>query len=104
MGGGISNRYFSVRTFITCDDLIIRTQLFSPNPDVLLKVNRGEYLRLELISPQGPCVVLKGNELVGTIIHKYLLQLIECMNKGAEFHALVRDITGGLCTVTILKK
>jgi len=101
MGGGILNRYFTTRGAPECKDLVIQTQLLSPRQPVLSKLTKGAILKVQLIAPLGPCVAIYEDEIVGTVIHKDLLQLINCLGRGVDFTALVRNITGGSCLVTI---
>lgn len=84
-----------------CRNLVIRTQLFSPVPAVLNQLVKGDKMNVVLLSKGGPCIAMYGSLLAGTVIHRDLLQLIECLNKGVDFEATVRDVFGGACLVTI---
>ena len=84
-----------------CKHLVIRAQLFSRVPAVLVKLVKGDKLPIFLISKGGPCVAMYGPLIAGTVIHRDLLQLIECLNKGVDFEATVRDVFGGACLVTV---
>lgn len=84
-----------------CRNLVIRTQLFSPAPAVLSKLVKGDKMPVVLLSKGGPCIAMYGTLIAGTVIHRDLLQLIECLTKGVDFEATVRDVLGGACLVTI---
>lgn len=101
MGGGTHTAFFSSRRGNDCQKLIIKTQLFSPDPDIIKEISVGDTLPVKILSPKGPCVVTKSGQTAGTIISKELFQLIECINKGFDFEAHVRQIIGGECSVTI---
>ena len=101
MGGIPNNPFFNSRLSTCCSDLIIRTQLFSPIQSVLKKVSVGDEFVVKLLGKNGPCVASFGNDTVGSIITKDLLLLIDCINKGQDFIAIVRTIRGGSCAITI---
>jgi len=103
MGGiGIPSGFFTRgNPKAGCKNLVIRTQLFSPAPAVLAKLAKGDKMPIVLLGQGGPCVAMYGSLLAGTVIHRDLLQLIECGNKGVDFEATVRDVLGGACLVTI---
>jgi hypothetical protein len=101
MGGGILNKYFTTKGSAACKDLIIRTQLLSTRKEVLSRIVKGDILRIRLLKPAGPCVAVYDEDIVGTVIHKDLLQLINCLNNGSAFSGVVREIVGGSCLITI---
>jgi len=103
-GGGVLNRFFTTKGAPSCEDLIIRTQLLSTRRDVLSQISKGDNLSLELLSNSGPCVAVFQTEIVGTVIHRDLLQLMVCINNGKSFVAIVRSVDGGACLVTIKPK
>lgn len=84
-----------------CKNLVIRTQLFSPAPAALAKLVKGDKMPVVLLGKGGPCVAMYGPLISGTVIHRDLLQLIECLTKGVDFEATVRDVFGGACLVII---
>lgn len=99
--GGVSNVSFFRKGIPDCSNTIIRTQLFSPVPEVLKKLKTGYEIDIKLNKPTGPCVALYKGEVVGTIITKDLIQLISCINSGFKFIAVVRSIDSGVCAITI---
>lgn len=104
MGGAASTSFFSYSSNTPCRDLVISSQLIAPNYTVLQQVNEGDFLTLHLQSPKGPVLTRFGNEIVGTVMTKEIVRLIQCLGKGEEFLAKVRTIEGGLCAITIKSK
>ena len=86
---------------VGCENLVIRTQLFSPAPAVLTKLVRGDKMPVVLLGKGGPCVAMYGTQIAGTVIHRDLFQLIECLTKGVAFEATIRHVFGGACLVII---
>src|ERR1041385_2361390 len=102
MGGSIGGSPFGRgKKSISCMDLIIKTQLYSPNPAIIDLITIGTILELNLESSAGPCVAMFNGVVAGTILNSYLLALIDCMQKGIKYIAVVRSIKGGNCAVTI---
>jgi len=100
MGGGTYSSFFRKGNG-DCSNVIIRTQLFSPDREVLKKIKSGYQMEMKLSGSNGPIVALFEGEVAGTIITKDLLQLITCMNSGFKFIAIVRSIDSGACAITI---
>jgi hypothetical protein len=101
MGGFRLSTFFNVNRVENCNDILIMTQLFSPNPSVVGKLKTGNELVIKLNGEHGPCVAIFDNEIAGTIITKNLYQLINCIKKGIRFIAIVRNTAGGSCSITI---
>jgi hypothetical protein len=103
MGGFGTNiaPYFNRNNATPCEALIIRTQLFSPDDEVLANVSPGDKMEIILLKKEGPCVAIHNGKIAGTIISKDLLQLIKCLNDGKIFSAKVRSVSKGVCALTI---
>ena len=84
-----------------CQNLVINTNLASVNVDVLNKIYKGEVLPVTAQSADGPVVVMKDDEILGTVLSSKLVQLLNCMNGGTEYEAEVVKIEEGLCQVKI---
>lgn len=84
-----------------CMDLVITTNLASVNVDVLKKVNEGDVLPVKALGTDGPVVVVKNGETVGTVLSSKLVQLLNCMNGGTEYEAEVLKIEEAICQVRI---
>jgi len=85
-----------------CEDLVIRTQLASPDPEVLSDVRAGDIFTVHLLSAVGPIqAVTVDGKIAGAILTANPTQLINCINSGTSFQARVLSINGGDCQVTI---
>lgn len=84
-----------------CQNLVIFTNLASVNADVLNKTQAGEALPVSAQSADGPVVVMKDDEILGTVLSSKLVQLLNCMNGGTEYEAEVLKIEEAICQVKI---
>ena len=84
-----------------CLNLVIITNLASVDAEVLKKVDEGNVLPVEAQSADGPVVVMKDDEVLGTVLSSKLVQLLNCMNGGTEYVAEVLKIDDALCQVKI---
>ena len=78
-----------------CLNLVIITNLASVDDNV------GDILPVETQSVDGPVVVLKDGDIVGTVLSSYLIRLLNCMNDGTEYKAEVMKIEDAICQVKI---
>ncbi len=84
-----------------CQNLVIITNLASVNADVLNKIHKGEVLPVTSQSADGPVVVMKDDEILGTVLSSKLVQLLNCMNGGTEYESEVIKIEEAICQVKI---
>lgn len=84
-----------------CLNLVINTNLASVVEEVLDKTVVGDVLPVEAQSLDGPVVVLKDGEVLGTVLSSYLVQLLNCMNDGTTYEAEVIKIEDAICQVKI---
>ncbi len=84
-----------------CMDLVIITNLASVNVEALKKVKASDVLPMEAQSADGPVVVMKDSEVLGTVLSSKLVQLLNCMNGGTEYEAEVLKIEDAICQVRI---
>ncbi|RYE31228.1 MAG: hypothetical protein EOP48_31570 [Sphingobacteriales bacterium] len=85
-----------------CEDIVLRTQLASPDPDVVADLSIGYILRIHLFSAVGPLQALTAdNRVAGAILTSNPGLLINCINGGTEFQAKVLSINGGDCQISI---
>jgi len=103
-GMGSGGRWSGGDTGTDCKDINFETNLFSPDPTVLILVRQGDVLAIEYTSPKGPLLVVYKGRIAGTIITKLSTQLLVCMENGIKFIAVVKSINGGSCTVQIKSK
>lgn len=101
MSGMSTGAFFDRKRRLDCGSLFLQTQLSSPREEVLQGVQKGDVMKLKLMSMAGPCLAMYNENIAGTIINKYIIQLIKCMNSGHEFIAEVREVEGGRCALTI---
>lgn len=85
-----------------CETLSITTVLISPSPAALATLAPGDVLRIVYTTIKGPFTLLTSKGLIaGVLVMKDLLELINCIEEGFEYRAIVKSISGGNCTVTI---
>jgi len=85
-----------------CADIVLRTQLASPNPAVIANLAAGDILTVHLLSAVGPLQALnKDNLVAGAILTSNPALLINCINNGFEFQARILSINGGDCQISI---
>lgn len=95
-GGGSGGEAVPV---LSCANLSGKTQLNSPQPEIVGKLNIGDNLELIL---NGTTVEAHFNdEVAGTITWTQLAQLIECIEEGNDYIAQVTNISGGSVQVHI---
>jgi len=86
----------------SCADIVLRTQLASPNPAVIAELGVGDILTIHLLSAVGPLQALTADNVVaGAILTSNPALLINCINNGSEFQARVLSINGGDCQISI---
>lgn len=84
-----------------CENLVIITNLASVDAEVLQKVEEGEVLPVDTQGADGPVVVMKDNDILGTVLSSKLVKLLNCMNGGTEYEAEVQKIEDAVCQVKI---
>lgn len=85
-----------------CEDLVLRTQLASPDPEVLGEIRAGEILTVHLLSAVGPIQAMTNDgRIAGAILTSNPTQLINCITGGTVYQARVLSVNGGDCQVTI---
>jgi hypothetical protein len=84
-----------------CLRLEITTNLATVNIDVLSKTQEGDVLPVSVQGADGPVVVLNDGDILGSILSRFQVKLINCINKGTEYEALVEKIDGAICQVKI---
>ena len=99
-GGGFSSFRFNSQDF-PCSGKQINTQLSSPNAEVISTLSAGDVLDIRLLRGKSILIATAGTEVVGVIVNKEMLKIIECMKNGFAFQAIVRSIFSGRCAITI---
>jgi hypothetical protein len=78
--------------------------LNSPKAPVVTGLQIGEVLDVEF-DPSGKSVIAKKNaNVAGSLTPFRLAELIECMNRGRKYKAIVKKVSGGYCEVEIRPK
>jgi hypothetical protein len=104
-GGGGGGGGGHVSEGMNCSALTFRTPLNSPKPDVLATLSVGDRLRVVLVPPKGPVEVRTTKDRVaGSITSIQMVQLMNCINKGYEYEAEVKSLSGGRCDIEIRVK
>jgi hypothetical protein len=90
-----------------CATLAQFTTLNSPNQAVLKKLKKGDLLEIS-VRQAGKAVVVEAaykGEVAGTITSSINQRLAECIDKGSNYVAEVReDVKGGACKVHVHAK
>lgn len=76
----------------------------SPNPAVIGQLTVGDNLEISLNSAGLGVVVELNGEDAGAITATQVAQLINCINSGFEYRAVVVQLNGGQCVVRIEAK
>lgn len=85
-----------------CEDLVINTNLASPQALVINNLNEGDLLSIHAITDQGPIQALDENgQIAGTIISREQVRLLNCINMGTQYEAEVTSVGNGQCQVQI---
>ena len=108
---GLSGDYFGIGGGVmphpmkeegnACLNLVVITNLASVNANLLKKTQVGDVLPVEAQSADGPVIVLKDGDILGTVLSSHLVQLLNCMNDGTEYKAEVMKIEDAICQVKI---
>ena len=92
------------RDFAGCEAIRFETVLASPEQTVVASLLLGQVLLLRLGSQQNRPVldaVTDAGNRAGSITSMDLTQLIECLQRGHNYVAEVRDLNGGACRVLV---
>lgn len=86
----------------SCERLIIITYLSSPKGDVIDKIKVGDVLSISALSDQGPIIATTSEgEIAGSILSSEQIRLLNCINSGTEYEAVVLSIQSGSCEIRI---
>lgn len=82
---------------VACEDLVIHTQLSSPVAAIVQALAKDDVLQVDLeAGPITTLVVVKHNgAIAGGLASARIVQLIECINAGTRYRAIVIDAMGG---------
>ena len=104
MGGSGSGGYAPTAPTSPCARLTFQAAINSPKSTVLRDLNVGEALDV-VLNEEGQGVVLERNGLTaGSLIGTQVAQLVNCLNSGFEYQAIVVKINGGQFIVRVEAK
>lgn len=103
---GSSNAYvpeFKSTKETDCSTLSVKTNLTNPVADVILKLVAGS--RLEVIKVASSIQVMNADgELAGVLLTRDRDRIINCIDSGYEFYAVVLRISGANCEILVKAK
>lgn len=102
-GGGGGGGGYPPPEQTSCEDVGGESVLTSPDPAVLKKLKPGDCLSVELHKEKGVTVAaaLYKKEIAGIIPGAQYNRLLSCLTTGHKYHAIVKSIQGGMCTVDL---
>lgn len=87
-----------------CARLTFQATINSPKPIVVGQLKVGDSLDV-VLNPQVQGVILEHNaQTAGSLTGTQVAQLINCINSGFEYQAVVVQLNGGQCVVRIEPK
>ena len=89
---------------VDCSTLVLKTHLNSPKAAVLKTLKKGSKLSIQLESHGGKTIVVakaSQGQAAGSITGAGLASLINCLQNGFSFHAVVISLAGGGCEVSV---
>lgn len=96
-GGGTG--YGGPERHVTDCNIVESVPLNSPQPLIVRKLKKGDILSVEV---DGKSLVAKlEGDKAGALTPSSLLDLLDCIEKGKEYVAVVTTIKGGFCEVEI---
>lgn len=95
--------YSQVDETSLCEKLAFRTQLASPNIEILHKLKVGDQLAITLETKGSIVAVTKDKALtyVGGILSRNQSKLKNCLQNGFKFIAKITALDGGNCEIQI---
>ncbi len=87
-----------------CSNMSFTTALASPNPLVVASLKISEILDVIKDIDNSLRVYNHNGEIVGALFTTHRDKIIECINNGFEFIAIVKSVNGGNCTVLVKAK
>ena len=86
----------------SCENLVINTNLASPQANVVNALAVGDLLSINAASDQGPIQALDENsQVAGNIITREQVRLLNCINGGTQYIAEITSINNGQFAIQI---
>jgi hypothetical protein len=88
---------------VPCNAVNFSTALTSPKPAVIAGLTAGDCLSVELVLENRRKVVVAkaGQNIAGSITNTIHIRLVECLEAGEPFHAIIDSVSGGHCVVRV---
>jgi hypothetical protein len=85
-----------------CADLVINTNLASPQANVIENLAEGDTLSIRAITDQGPIQAFdEDGNLAGNIVSREQVRLLTCINGGTSYQAEILSIENAQCRIQI---
>ncbi|WP_157499119.1 hypothetical protein [Lysobacter sp. Root604] len=84
-----------------CSTLTFDATVNSPQATALATLAVGDVLELTLMTGGQGVAVMKNAAIVGTLTGIRVAQMINCMNSGFDYKAIVSTLNGGQCVVRV---
>ena len=99
-GGGFGGSW---GTQVSCSALVIHTQLSSPEPSVVSRLETDAILTVEVEKTGNISLVVAKyhGEIAGGLASAQISRLIECIADGTRYQAIVRSKEGGQVRVKV---
>ena len=99
--GGSGSTYVPSMPSSPCGNLVFNAVINSPQPSVVGRLTIGESLLLALGPGSQSVIVLHNGDVAGSLTGTQVAQLINCLNSGFIYHAIVVSLNGGKCVVRV---
>lgn len=86
---------------IDCTRISERTVLNSPVPDVVGSLTKGEVLDVKVQNGTSLVAVTEDGDIAGALTPPLLPRIVECIEEGFEYVAIVLSVSGGECRVHV---
>ena len=86
---------------IMCTQISERTVLNSPVPGVVGNLKDGDVLYVKVHKGTSLVAVNKDDDIAGALTPLLLPRIVECIEEGYEYVAIVLSVTGGECRVHV---
>lgn len=86
---------------IDCTRISERTVLNSPAPDVVGRLTKGDLLDVKVLNGTSLVAVTEDGDIAGALTPPLLPRIVECIDAGFEYVAIVLSVSGGECRVHV---
>lgn len=103
-GGGNGGGGATGNQALSCEDIIIETQLSSPKDNVVAKLKVGDilFINLQLMGLTTVVTATFDGEIAGGLASPDINQLRECISQGYKYIASIISIRGGQVKVRVI--